>query len=141
MGRGYVVVATCLFSSLQLFLLLGAIFQPLTRPPAGNPIVERYGEIVYQAYPGWNRDDVNTLLHEAWRRPNNFDYDAFCQFKESADLQQGVERNLYVDRVHYQSELCEMVAGRIVPFCEDRIAAMAAADFDNAAAHDTVTTH
>jgi len=79
----YVLVAATAFTALLLFLLLSVMVQRSSSLGAlTNPIVEKYGPIVYKAYPQWKRQDVDLMLREAWLRENNFVYDSFCQFKE-----------------------------------------------------------
>lgn len=70
-------LATCLLLLLINVLLTGLI----PGRPDPNPIVARYGESIYDAYPDLDKQGVNQLLDETWPR-TNFVYEPYTQFKE-----------------------------------------------------------
>ena len=79
--------AVLLLNTLLLFaavnLLLAIFFPPSggTSAPV-NPVLEKYGDTVRQAYPGWKDEEIATLLRETWTRP--YAYEAYAETKEAA---------------------------------------------------------
>ena len=80
--RWYRVTALVTFNSIMLFvfvnLVLFAILSARTKPD--SPLV-RYGEDnLLTAYPGWNAQDVQTLLTETYA-DLKFEYEPFTEFR------------------------------------------------------------
>ena len=67
--------------SLILLLLNGLAWYWLSRPKPTNPVVQRHGEVIYQAYPQRERAQVDRLLKEFFTQPSLV-YEPYTQFKE-----------------------------------------------------------
>ncbi|HMB90210.1 MAG TPA: SGNH/GDSL hydrolase family protein [Rhodothermales bacterium] len=80
---GYVQVAIILLTTTILFLLVNGIAFLLLNDeqPDHNPVVDRYGNRIYDAYPGWERSAVDSLLNQSYPKPS-FIYEAYSQFRE-----------------------------------------------------------
>lgn len=74
---GYVGICVLLVNAAILFAIInvGLGFQRFYQrnlAPDSDPVTEQYGERVFDAYPGQNRDEVRAMLHEVWSRPVSF---------------------------------------------------------------------
>ena len=58
--------ALLLTTTLILVLLNLVTLYLLSRPTSSNPVVERYGERIYDAYPDMNRSQIDHLLNSFW---------------------------------------------------------------------------
>lgn len=82
----YTTTATVVFTSVALFLLLNVALDAMFKiaawrdPRSLIPHFRKYGDRVYEAYPGLARKDVERLLSESFGR--TFVYEPFTQFRE-----------------------------------------------------------
>lgn len=83
LGTLYKHTALIWFNVCLLFLLLNILALPLlsTTNREPNPVVARYGEAVYDAFPDLARPQVDRLFNEAYPYPN-FQYAPYAQFRE-----------------------------------------------------------
>ena len=84
----YVRAAVILLDGVLLFLLLNLILYPIMlaqRPRAVWTPIDRWGSAtVLKAYPGWRKEDVETLMTETYRLGHEFEFEPFTGFREKA---------------------------------------------------------
>jgi len=79
----YRVAAYTVFNSVLLILLLNLILYMVLsarQPAKGDDPLGRYGDQVLKAYPGWQEEDVRTLLRETYRE-TTMEYEPFTEFR------------------------------------------------------------
>jgi len=82
----YLVAAVAVFNSALLFVLLNLVLYPIML--AKQPVkvwtpMDRWGlDNILRAYPGWQKEDVKTLITETYRSGHAFEYEPFTGFRE-----------------------------------------------------------
>jgi hypothetical protein len=85
----YVNAAVALLTGVLLFLFLNVVLWVgmelwhVIKPRRVAGPLGMYGNTVFKAYPGWQEEDVRTLLNESWGRGYDwFEYEPFTGFRE-----------------------------------------------------------
>src|SRR5271167_2003543 len=80
------ILGVALFKGALLLLVLNLILYGIMaarRPTKTDDPLGWYGlDKLQMAYPGWRKEDVNTLLLETWRRNPEVEYEPFTEFRE-----------------------------------------------------------
>ena len=92
---GSIVLTACLL----LLLLNGLAWFWLSQPEETNPIVRRHGDVIYDAYPGRSREQVDALLNQFFPKPSLL-YEPYTQFKERPRNLEEVRVSGHGYRVH-----------------------------------------